>query len=162
MSEKKDIYTVYLAYSETGQTIRDDFDSSDWSGYSEYQKTVTPLYFSINQPKHHHFETLELDFNPNNSTALLLVFPTYSDGGTFGCTHGYPCFGPGYVYPLDRKEEAKDLQNKLYSQDYENVVLKLQPFKRFDDKKQSIYSIPWYGYFSSLDDVALLELPLHR
>lgn len=146
--QEKKVYNLWLRYSEHENCIHDDFNSQDWSGYSEYEKEFTPLSLHRSEPKNKSYgdypERLELDFNPARSKKLWLVIVRYSDGGTFGTTHGY--WKVKAICKDDKK--AGEIAQQIRSGTFP------KPTYQWHGKTHTGMH-EWEGYFSSLDDVEI-------
>jgi hypothetical protein len=129
-------YQLYLNYKETEEIIRDDFCRSNWSGYSESRK-----HFHLKsvarkgQTGYHSCEKYNLTEEAPNKAFLVIV--RYTDGGTFGCTHGYWTLRGVFK----TRGEAEGMAKSIRDESYEEV-----PGQQY---------LAWTGYFASLEDVEI-------
>lgn len=127
--------TLYLAYEEHNTVISDTYgEDGPYSGYTEEQREVTFKNLFLKRPPHiWRIEEIVIDEPVQVGTPVVLVVPRWTDGGTFGQTHGYWQV-EGVFTDLNKASElAESIRNRSY-------------------KKERDY-LPWTGYFAGLDNV---------
>jgi hypothetical protein len=140
---------LWMRYSESEHCIQDDFNRDDWSGYSEYQKEFHPISLHRSQPAEWYYEKLELNFDPKEVNKVWIVVARYTDGGTFGCTHGYwkvkaVCKTDDEAYAIKKQIENGTFPKPKYAwrgKDHEGMH-------------------EWEGYFAALDDVEVHRMEI--
>jgi hypothetical protein len=144
-------YPLWLRYEEKCRTISDNYgEDGPYTGFSEEEKEFKPLYLKLTEPKEklfHGVEKLEVDFDPKDCTKLYLVVVRYTDGGTFGTTHGYHVVKGIFKdddSAYDFKKQIED--GKLPKSTYD-----------FGGRTQECMH-EWEGYFASLDSVEVHRL----
>lgn len=125
------LYLSYITTSEGGEPESDELYASR---SDEYRQTT---FLGVSrEPSSFFAHDLEVSDSVYNSDEVHLVIVFYTDGDTFGTTHGY--FNVWAVV-ADKEEAAKivkDLERSPYSTD--------GPFR------------PWDGYFASIDGIQVM------
>jgi hypothetical protein len=125
-------YHVYLGYSqsERGGELRSGEKEGPYACREDAYIDFTPdgLYTQASDSQ----ETIGVDFDPSKyiDKEVFMVVVRYTDGHSFGTTHGYWHITGVYPKASTARRLAKQIKNNKYS-DYK----------------------PWDGYFASLDSV---------
>lgn len=130
----------HVLYTETRETIREE--PGEW-GFHEDRKTITPKMVSVLRPDSRLFdryswEDVESDDVIQPGDHVFVISVVYSDGGTFGCTHGYR----EWIYVTNNQEKAIEVK-----ENYEKFHMERNGY------------LPWSGYFASLESVEVDFLP---
>ena len=135
-SENPRLYIIYKQAEQSGRAID---PSNRWSSREDGYRQLTVKSIHKTEPANcFFFDSIEVDEAVLNSKTVFLVIVRYSDGDTFGTTHGYHYF---YSVRTTGEEVEED---------------KLEISK---PSKPGVYR-PWDGYFSSLEDIEVEFLPL--
>lgn len=131
---------IYLAYSEheTGGEIcageeNDSFPSRE-DAYIDFKPLG--LYTKMGNSQ----ETISVEFDPKEAIGknVYLVIASYSDGDTFGQTHGHWYIVGCYLDEHEAKLRQSQVYNKSQKSDY----------------------YPWNGYFASLETIDIYATTL--
>lgn len=152
---------IYVTYDETERVIEDTFNHEDYSGFNETEKTCKITGVSLTRPTNSNYESFENKQKFQVGEKGYLVVVTYSDGGTFSRTSGY----------IKIAEICRDLDTAI---NYKEAIEKdsvQEHSRRYDSTKGSERSYipsngqnyrPWEGYFSSLENVEIVEFGLQN
>lgn len=131
---------IYANFKESPEIISDTYgENGPYTGYREDSLNREFIGVSIEKPNSYLAEELEVDDSVKEGDFLHFVCVEYSDGGTFGTTHGYLDIEGAYTDLKKADKVAKSIRNDNY-----------RAFK------------PWRGYFASLNSVYIQTESLTR
>lgn len=122
-------------YSESEYTLSDDREADGDYGYTESQIEFHPNELTLENPDTYNSECIDVPFEVNEGDEITVVIVIYTDGGTFGQTHGYHSVVGAYKTVKEAEQVAKDVYDNRQS-GYDNRNYK-----------------PWLGYLSYIDEI---------
>jgi hypothetical protein len=96
------------------------------------------------------YESLDLDYTPEAGVLYFLLWATYGTGDSFGHDSGNIVFVDLFKTEVDAEECKHNLER---ASDY-SITLKSASGKSY------AFSVPWIGYFESLENVEIKKFKI--